>query len=277
MENLPKISIVVPTFQQGRFIERTLASIVSQEYENLEIIVMDGGSTDETLEIVDRYRSHIAVFVSEKDGGQSDAIRKGFQRATGEFVTWLNSDDTYVPGALNAVGRYLARHPRCRFVYGDRDVIDEFDAVIARRRQPDFSMGVMLYCHMTVAQMSAFWSRDLYEEVGGLDPSFRFCMDYDLFIRMARKSPPARLPIVLANFRIHGESKTSNLEDVRLAENQIIQDKYCRFKRGTATFEVAKAFYFVVLVGILARNGGLMERVRSRARGTTRGNIRVDS
>ena len=276
MSKLPKISIIIPTFQQGRFIARTLESIVSQGYGDLEIIVMDGGSTDETAEIISRYREYIAIYLSGKDGGQSDAISRGFERATGEVITWMNSDDTYVPGALDAVGRYFATHPGCRFLYGDRDVIDEADVVIARRRQPDFNMGVMLYCHMTVPQVSAFWKRDLYEEAGGVDPQFRFCMDYDLFVRMAMRHRPTRLPVVLANFRIHGESKTSNLEDVRRGEDALIQARYCRFKPATASFAVVRAFFYIVLVLIMARNGGLMERVRVRISGTVRSNTRVD-
>jgi glycosyltransferase involved in cell wall biosynthesis len=276
MPKLPKISIIIPTFQQGRFIARTLESIVSQGYGDLEIIVMDGGSTDETAEIIARYREHIAIYISGKDDGQSDAIRRGFEQATGEVITWLNSDDTYTPGTLDAVGQFFLTHPGCRFVYGDRDMIDESDRVIARRRQPDFNMGVMLYCHMTVPQMSAFWRRDLYEEAGGMDPAFRFCMDYDLFVRMARISPPVRLPVVLANFRLHGESKTSNLEDVRRAEDALIHARYCRFKPGTAAFAFARSYFYIVLVLIMARNGGLMERVRVRISGTVRGNTRVD-
>jgi glycosyltransferase involved in cell wall biosynthesis len=275
MTALPKISIVVPTYQQGHFIERTLLSILSQGYPNLELIVIDGGSTDATREIVERHRAHIAVFVSEKDKGQTDAIAKGFARATGEVITWMNSDDTYAPDALRTVGQFFADHPQHGFVYGNRDIIDEDDKVIARRRQPDFHLGVMLYAHMIVPQVAAFWRRSLYDQVGGMDVALRFCMDHDLFIRLAQASTPVHLPQVLGNFRIHGDSKTSTLEHVRQAEDRLVQNRYCRFKPDSRMFQLARKYYTCVLVLNMARNGGLWERIRGSFGSRIKGNIRV--
>jgi glycosyltransferase involved in cell wall biosynthesis len=274
---LPKISIVVPTYQQGVFIERTLVSIINQGYPNLEIIVVDGGSTDETKSIINKYRSHIAIFISEKDNGQTDAIAKGFRLATGEVITWMNSDDTYTPCAFKTVANYFKKNPQVEFLYGNRDLIDENDQVIARRRQPDFNMGVMLYAHMTVPQVSAFWKRCLYERTGGMNTSLRFCMDYDLFIRLSRESPPQHIPEILGNFRIHGDSKTSNLEHVRLAEDRQLQERYCRIKPDSLFFKPTRWFYIAVLILIFIRNGGFLERVKGLMFGKIRGNLRVYS
>ena len=270
LASLPSLSIVIPTYQQGRYIQRTLESILDQGYPALELIVIDGGSTDQTREIIERYQTHIAIYISEKDGGQSDAIRKGFELATGQIITWMNSDDTYAENALITVGQFFAANHSVRFAYGNRDIINENDQVIGRRRQPDFHPRIMRYCHMIVPQVSAFWQRSLYHEAGGVDASLRFCMDFDLFVKMALISPPAHLPIVLGNFRIHGDSKTSNLENVRLAEDQIVQKRYCRYKPGTIQFKIVRTYCLILLVLNMANNGGLAERIIEQFRSLTR-------
>ena len=269
LASLPSLSIVIPTYQQGRYIQRTLESILDQGYPALELIVIDGGSTDQTREIIERYQTHIAIYISEKDGGQSDAIRKGFELATGQIITWMNSDDTYAENALITVGQFFAANHSVRFAYGNRDIINENDQVIGRRRQPDFHPRIMRYCHMIIPQVSAFWQRSLYQESGGVDASLRFCMDFDLFVKMALISPPAHLPIVLGNFRIHGDSKTSNLENVRLAEDQIVQKRYCRYKPGTIQFKIVRTYCLILLVLNMANNGGLAERIIERFRSLT--------
>lgn len=262
--SLPRLSIVIPTFQQGGFIERTLQSIVSQNYPRLQLIVIDGGSTDQTCEIIERFEQHIAIFISEKDAGQSDAIRKGFDLATGDIMTWINSDDTYAKNALLTIGQFFAADSSVRFVYGDRDVINENDQVIGRRRQPDFHPQIMRYCHIIVPQVSAFWQRSLYVESGGVDSNLRFCMDYDLFVKMALISAPKHLPTILGNFRIHSDSKTSNLEDIRLAEDRLVHERYCRFKPGTFKFNLVRAYCQILLVLNMAKNGGLSDRIYER-------------
>jgi glycosyltransferase involved in cell wall biosynthesis len=270
---LPRLSIVIPTYQQGDYIERTLQSIISQNYPQLQLIVIDGGSTDQTGEIIERYRQHIAIYISEKDDGQSDAIRKGFALASGDIITWMNSDDTYTEEALLNIGKFFASNPSVRFAYGNRDIINENDQVIGRRRQPDFHPRIMRYCHMIVPQVSAFWQRSLYQESGGVDASLRFCMDFDLFVKMALISPPAHLPIVLGNFRIHGDSKTSNLENVRLAEDQIVQKRYCRYKPGTIKFKIVRTYCLILLLLNMANNGGLAERIIEQFRSLKRKDI----
>ena len=262
---LPKLSVVIPSYQQGEFIERTIRSIVDQNYPDLEIILMDGGSTDGTMAVVERYREHFAHISSGKDSGQSAAIRKGFEIATGDFISWLNSDDTYSPGALLAIGRYLTDHPKLRFVYGDTNLINASDAVVAQKRSAPFVLGVMKYAFLTVPQMSAFWSRALYQEVGGVDESLRFCMDYDLFVRMAIKSAPVHISQPVGNFRLHGESKTSTLEATRLAEDELVHERYCRVKPSSKwTFAAIRNFYFLVLCGLFLANGSLFDRVTRR-------------
>lgn len=262
---LPRLSVVIPSYNQGQFIERTIRSIIDQNYPDLEIILMDGGSTDNTMDIVEKYRSHFAHIQSEPDGGQTAAIAAGFERATGQFISWLNSDDTYSPGALLKIGEYLARNPKVEFVYGDMWLIDENDRPFAFKRSARFSLGVMKYAFLTVPQMSAYWSKELYKASGGMDTSLRFCMDYDLFVRMASRSAPVRIRGDIGNFRIHGSSKTSTLEHIRQAEDRIVHERYCGIKpTSPIAFKVARLFWTGVLILLLLENGSLFTRLRRR-------------
>ena len=265
VNRLPKLSVVIPSYQQGTFIERTIRSIVDQGYPNLELILMDGGSTDETMEIVGRYAQYFAHVSSGPDGGQASAISKGFELATGDYISWLNSDDTYSPGALLKVGEYLAAHPMVRFVYGDMNLIDRHDDLIAFKRSAKFSLGIMKYAFLTVPQMSAFWSRDLYNETNGVDPSLRFCMDYDLFVKMASRSAPVYINLSIGNFRIHSASKTTTLESVRQQEDEMVRNRYCTVKPSRKLAFKALRFYYLMRLSILfIRNGSFLDRVRRR-------------
>jgi glycosyltransferase involved in cell wall biosynthesis len=266
--NLPSLSIVIPSYNQGTFIERTIKSIVDQQYPGLQLILMDGESTDETMSIVERYRDGFAVIRHEKDGGQADAIARGFELCTSEIMTWLNSDDTYLPGTLRRVGEHFRDNPEARFVYGDYELIDADDEVIAKKRQPAFDLGVVKYAFLTVPQMSAFWRRSLYLESGGIDPSLRFAMDYDLFVKLGSLSPAVHLPFPIGRFRIHTASKTTTLEDVRQQEDRLIQDRFCRHSpiRHPLRFAAAKKWFQLKLVTLLWRNRTLGERLRSRIR-----------
>lgn len=262
----PKISIVIPSFNQGKYIERTIKSIVQQEYPNLELILMDGGSSDETMDIVDRYRGYFSYIRSEKDGGQSDAIASGFEQATGDYVTWLNSDDTYSAGSLNAVGRFLSTNPDVDFAYGNANYIDQDDRIITRKRSIRPVNGVIKYAFLTVPQMSAFWRRSLNDQVGSIDRSLRFCMDYDLFVRLVESTRARYIDLDIGNFRLHPESKTKNLEAIRLAEDDLVRMRYCRFKPGTLAHQIVKGFWTVVVIAMFVANGSIVERAGRRLR-----------
>jgi Glycosyl transferase family 2 len=264
--DLPTLSVVIPSFNQGTYIERTIQSIVRQGYPNLDLILMDGGSTDQTMDIVARYKNHFSHIFSGPDGGQSAALAKGFELATGDYISWLNSDDTYNDNALHTVGTFLAQHPDTQFVYGNMRVIDADDKELAFKKSVRFSLPVMKYAFLTVPQMSAFWSKELYLRAGAVDRHLRFCMDYDLFVRMAQISPPVRINKLIGNFRIHETSKTTNLEAVRLREDQIVQERYCTFKPSSGLpFHVARFFMRIVLIVLMAESGGLLSRLKTRA------------
>jgi glycosyltransferase involved in cell wall biosynthesis len=227
----PRISIVTPSYNQGRFLERTILSVLNQDYPNLEYIIMDGGSTDGSVEIIKKYQRHLAYWVSEKDGGQSDAVRRGLQRGAGEILAYLNSDDIYLPGALLSVGRAYRKDPRTDVIYGNLYHVDEQDRIIAEHRLtryiPYLSGLGMLYGGFGIYQPPTFWTRRVYDRVGGIDPHFIHCLDVDLFVRFSRAH--ARFTFVRSPFaaaRKYAETKTATLQHVARTEFRLIQTRY---------------------------------------------------
>ncbi len=212
-KNYPLVSIVTPSFNHAVFLEETILSVLNQDYPNLEYILVDGGSTDGSLEIIQRYADRFAWWVSEPDAGQTDAINKGFARAKGEIFAWLNSDDTYLPHAISEAVEYLQQHPDVGMVYGAANFIDEQGRVLGKfpARQTDYCRLRQGYVH--IPQQAAFFRAKLWHLVGPLDPSFYFAMDYDLWVRLARVAKIVYVPRVWANFRLHGSAKTIAADD----------------------------------------------------------------
>lgn len=205
----PFVSIVTPSFNQAEFLERTIQSVLSQDYPNLEYIIIDGGSTDGSVEIIRKYENRLAYWVSEKDKGQTNAINKGFNRAKGEIFAWLNSDDIYEPGAIQAAVEALMSDPSLGFVYGDCNFIDSHDRIIGKfdARQTDLKKLQRGYVH--IPQQAFFFRGELWKKVGPLDESIYFAMDYDLWLRLARIAPFRYIPgKVWADFRLHEDAKT---------------------------------------------------------------------
>lgn len=205
---LPTISIVTPSFNQGDFVEWTVRSVFEQRYPKLEYIFMDGGSADDTLERVAPYRDHFFHFESGPDDGQSAAIAKGFSFASGELMAYLNSDDVLLPGTLNFVADYFHRHPEVDFIYGHRCIVNEMNQVIGHWILPRHSNFLMRRWDL-IPQESCFWRRRLFEKKGNIDPSFLFAMDYDLFVRYMNTGKFRRVNRFLAAFRVHQNSKTA--------------------------------------------------------------------
>jgi carbamoyltransferase len=220
----PSISIVTPSFQQGLFLERTICSVLSQQYSSLEYFVHDGGSTDNSVSILDRYTARLAGWESEPDEGQADAINRAFSQTQGEVMGWLNSDDLLLPSALETVGRYFARHPEVDVLYGNRLMIDEHDSQIGAWILPahdDFVLTIADY----VPQETLFWRRRIWERVGArVDPAFRYALDWDLLLRFRREG--ARMKHIgrfLGAFRVHEAQKTSAYLPVGLVEMQLLR------------------------------------------------------
>jgi glycosyltransferase involved in cell wall biosynthesis len=209
----PTVSIVTPSFNQARFLEATIKSVLAQDYPKIEYIVVDGGSEDGSIEIIEQYAGRLAWWVSEPDMGQTDAINKGFERATGEIFAWLNSDDTYEPGAISEAVAFLMENPDVGLVYGDANFIDADGIVIGQFNAQQTSLTRLQRGGVYIPQQSAFWRAKLWHEVGPLDPSFYFAMDYDLWVRLARVSEIRYTPRLWANFRLHGDAKTISADE----------------------------------------------------------------
>jgi glycosyltransferase involved in cell wall biosynthesis len=182
MKSLPSLTIVTPSFNQGRYIRETIESVLRQEYPDAHHIVCDAGSTDNTVDILKSY-PHLQ-WVSERDAGQSDAINKGFRMADGEIVAWINSDDTYVNGAFLKAGTFLRDHPEIDVLYGDCYMTNEQGNILRVRREIDFDPKVLLYGFNFIPQPSTFFRRSVVQRAGDLDIGLRYSMDYEYFLRL---------------------------------------------------------------------------------------------
>lgn len=200
------ISVITPSFQQGRFIERTIQSVLNQETDDIEYLIVDGGSTDETLSILKQYDGSLN-WISEADDGQGHAVNKGIAKTTGDIIAWINSDDIYYPHAFTQVSSFFKANPDVAIVYGQADWIDEFDNVISPYpTRPWNYRDLTKECY--VCQPAVFFKRALIEQLGGLDASLQYCMDYELWLRYGQTVPFTYLPVKLAGSRLYATNKT---------------------------------------------------------------------
>jgi glycosyltransferase involved in cell wall biosynthesis len=220
---LPLISLVTCSFQQARYLGQALVSVLGQHYPALEYLVIDGGSTDGSVDIIRRHESRLAYWVSEPDRGQTDALIKGFSRARGEILGWLCSDDVLLPGALHTVARYFSAHPQVMAAYGDALWIDAEGRFLRAKREMAFNRFVFLHDHNYVPQPSMFWRRRLYEEVEGLDPAFDLAMDADLWERFSARTRIAHIPRYLSCMRFYPEQKTRSRRTQGHREDRVIR------------------------------------------------------
>ncbi len=204
----PKISIVTPSYNQGRFLEETIRSVLLQGYPNLEYIIIDGGSTDNSVEVIKKYEQGLSYWVSEPDQGQSDAINKGWNRSSGEIMAYLNSDDLYTPGAVAEAVTYFQNFPECAVIHGQTMVTDENGKDMKIFGAPFDLQSSIDGCNDPVAQQSAFIRKDVLRDIGFMDITLHKAMDYDLWLRIAVKYPFHFVPRIWSKFRSHSRSKT---------------------------------------------------------------------
>jgi len=211
----PRISIITPSLGQGAFIGETINSVLSQDYPYVEHIIIDGGSTDNTLEVLNTYGDKI-IWISEPDRGQADAVNKGFRMAKGDLLGWLNSDDTYTPGAISMVVQYFSKHPEVVMVYGEAYFIDGDGKIIGKYSTEQFRLG-RLAESCFICQPTVFIRADAFKRIGELDANLQLCMDYDYWIRIGKYYPTTAIAFLkgkyLANSRMHRESKTTVLKE----------------------------------------------------------------
>jgi glycosyltransferase involved in cell wall biosynthesis len=240
MSDLPLVSIVTPSFNQARYLEATIQSVLAQDYARIEYLIVDGGSTDGTVAIIKKYEGRIGWWVSEQDQGQTDAINKGFTRANGQILAWLNSDDTYEPGAVSSAVNYLMDHPEVGMVYGDCNFINEEGRLIGKFGAAQTNYRLLRQGYVHIPQQTMFLRAGLWKQLGPLDPSFYFAMDYDLWTRIAAHAELKYVPQTWANFRLHTSGKTIAADDRCWPEMIRIH-----YRDGGSFFSVIVAKYYI--------------------------------
>lgn len=255
-----KISVITPSYNQGAFIEQTIRRVLDQGIEDLEYIIIDGGSTDGTLDILRRYERHIK-WISEPDEGLADAVNKGITMATGEIIGWLNSDDLYLPGALQTVADYFRDHPECNWVYGRCLIIDssgrerwKWITRYKNSRLKKFSISKLLRENF-ISQPAVFFRKELFEKAGTLNISLKYAMDYDLWLRFAGISPAGVINLDLASFRRHRSSKSETGFRDQFFEQYAVAGKYnpSIFNRALHRFNILKIITSYRILGWFSR------------------------
>jgi glycosyltransferase involved in cell wall biosynthesis len=240
--SLPSISIVTPSFNQGQFLDRTIQSVLSQEYPKLEYSVLDGGSTDSSLSVIKKYSDRLAFWRSHPDQGQSDAICEGWRRSSGDILAWLNSDDYYHPNALGRVGDFFAKNPDVMVLWGGISIVDEHGTVLRVKQPKPLSAVDLLLFKDVPGQAAAFLRRSVFEELGGPRVDLHYVMDWELWLRITLRYPASAIglmPEVLAGATEWGGAKTTiaatkDIDEVRLVLREV-------YERNDLTPEVRAA------------------------------------
>ena len=223
----PRITIVTPSFNQAAFLEETIRSVLLQNYPNLEYVVLDGGSTDGSIEMIRRYQGFLSAWSGGPDGGQAAAVARGFAGASGELLAWINSDDYYLPGAFASVARRFHAPDNPEWVVGGYQRITAQGGRICKHYALAQDFTSLLCAGQRFGQPACFWREEAYHGSGGIDTSLRFCFDYDLFLKLARRSTPAPLPRMLAAYRDHAQSKSATIwESVGVQEAATVRERH---------------------------------------------------
>lgn len=263
------ISIVTPSFNQGEFIEETIRSLLLQGYPNLEYIVIDGGSTDNSVEVIKKYEPWLTYWVSEPDRGQTHAVNKGFERSNGEILAWLNSDDTYEKNALQHVAMLLNEKPNVDLLYGNVKIIDERGQTITELRSVPFDSTAFFYETVHIASQSAvFWRRELFFKVGMLDENYSFAMDRELLVRFIQAGAKFWfLHSLLGTYRCHSSSKTFGTVDK--SKQELLKIKEIANVRNRSDYRLRRFFYRLRQFAYLGIQGDLpymLTRIGARFR-----------
>jgi glycosyltransferase involved in cell wall biosynthesis len=225
-KRFPKISVITPSFNQAHFLERTIKSIVDENYPNLEYIIIDAGSTDGSVDIIRKYEKYITYWVSEPDNGQSHAINKGLQRATGEWVAWQNSDDIYYPGVFSAIAKASKSNPDVDLIIGNMNLIDENDKLIRDMHFVTPTYQAMVAEGMVLSNQAAFWRRKVHSDIGWMDESLHLGFDFDWFLRLTKHCKGYSINQCLGAFRIHGLAKTQKMPTQNLEIHKLVRNRH---------------------------------------------------
>jgi len=241
----PKISIITPSYNQAKFLERTIISVLNQNYPNLEYIIIDGGSTDGSVEIIKKYEKYLYYWVSEPDKGQTDALNKGLKISSGDILAFQNSDDIYLPDTFKTISRNFLLNPEVGVVYGDFLHIDENDNILDIQLLIKAHYWMQVFKGPQIHNQSAFWARWTYNKVGDFNEKYQFDMDYDFFSRiLLYKIPSIHVKKFLGAFRHHHDSKTSTINQISKIEYRDVSQKYKSMRLTTkfVPYSIGKNF-----------------------------------
>lgn len=260
----PRITVVTPSYNQAQYLESTILSILTQDYPNLEYIIIDGGSTDGSVEIIKRYASKLSYWVSEPDSGQSHAINKGLKIATGDWLCWQNSDDIFYPSTFLKIAEIIKKTPEVDFIIGDINLIDQGENVLKDVRYVKPTYRSLLAEGMVLTNQSAFWRRDLQDKVGLLNQNLHYGFDYEWFLRLLTIGKCAvHIPVIMGALRLHEETKTSKYQSMFNIE-------YERILEGRALSKWMKPIFMIRRLFLMVGRGqfqyifrGILKRLRA--------------
>jgi len=257
---LPKISVITPSFNQAAYLERTIRSVLDQGYPNLEYVIIDGGSTDGSLDIIRKYANRLAYWVSEPDQGQANAINKGLRLATGEWVAWQNSDDVFYEGAFSQLAQKTSQSPDADLIIGNMNLIDKNDVLLRDIKYVRPTYRSMLAEGMVLTNQSAFWKRRLHTEVGYLSEDFDCGFDFEWFLRILEYGISAvHVNSTWGGLRMHEETKTSNHQAVFVRE-------YEKILQGRETSSLRKKYYKIRRMVLMLGQGNFSYVLRGLLR-----------
>ncbi len=277
-DDLPRVSLVTPSYNAAPYLRAAIDSVLGQDYPNIEYLIMDGGSTDGTVELLEEFGDKLR-WISEKDDGQADALARGFEQIDGAILGWLNADDVLKPGAIRAAVDALRAHPAAALIYGNADFIDAAGQTIGPCTVVEpYSLHRLIHYGDYIIQPAAFFSRSAYESVGGLDKTLNWAMDWDLWIRLARDYDVLYIDKDLASYRWLGSNKTAEGGFARLEEVEAVAGRYgCKGLPAYFRLEKARLYAargkqnlkqrkFVPMLGDLAKAGATIFSARSSAK-----------
>ena len=257
---LPTISIVTPSYNQAEFLERTIRSVLDQKYPKLEYIIIDGGSTDGSVDIIRKYAEQLAYWVSEPDRGQAHAINKGLQRATGDWLAWQNSDDVFLPGAFHQLALASEKFPHASLMIGNMNLIDRDDNLLRDMKYVKPTYASLLAEGMVLTNQAAFWRRSLHAELGYLNEDFDCSFDFEWFLRVLHGGRSAEhVNAAWGALRLHEETKTSNRQ-------KVFDEEYKRIRAGREASSWSKRFHQLRRLALMVRDGNLYYVSRGVAR-----------
>jgi glycosyltransferase involved in cell wall biosynthesis len=260
-KHYPKITIITPSFNQVEYLERTILSVLNQNYPHLEYIIIDGGSTDGSVEIIQKYSSQLTYCVSEKDSGQAHAINKGLKMATGDWVAWQNSDDTFCPGVFNSLLAGIKNSNDVDLIIGNMNLINKSDEILRELIYVKPTYQSILAEGMVLTNQAAFWRRKLHSEIGYLDESLHYGFDFEWFLRVLKHSKAKHVNQTWGNLRLHAETKTAQFQEK-------FDEEYRQIREGHENSALTKKYFLIrrLLLTILQGDfkyalKGLMKRI----------------